>query len=289
MATRPLYRVEQYQREHQAQFYAFLDAPPEAKEKLRAPLYKSCFGPTGTYQWCDKSYNIIAKEGNCRNDCRYCYMKRIKSRFFNTDVEDLTMEVMPSRVDKKWRATTPPKVIMFPSAHDIFPEFVDDFVSACINICKANHKVLIVTKPMRAVVLRLIEKLAPYRAQLIFRLTISTSDPAILAYWEPNAPTFAERRECLALLHQANFETSVSMEPYLSDPRDVVANVDADTTETIWIGEMSGISQVDATPAEIERVKTLYAREYVEQLVRDLRPNPKVFWKTSVIKLLTKA
>ena len=79
----------------------------------------------------------------------------------------------------------------------------------------ASNEVLVVSKPRVACVKRLCAELLPYRDQIVFRFSIGSTDSAVLSFWEPGAPGFEERLECLRIAHISEYVTSVSCEPML--------------------------------------------------------------------------
>ena len=53
------------------------------------------------------------------------------------------------------------------------------------------------------------------REQLLFRFTVGSAKDDVLSFWEPGAPTFAERMASLELAWAHGYQTSVSCEPML--------------------------------------------------------------------------
>ena len=90
------------------------------------------------------------------------------------------------------------------------------------------------------------------------------------------------------------FKTSISLEPYLPDPRAVVSEVDQYVTDTIWIGLMNQIKQRLSQNGhsslvgsdELKSLESLYAKRYVQKLYNEFKNNPKVKWKDSIKKML---
>lgn len=264
-------------------FLAFLAGRGQKKELLAgiAALHNR--------QWSQHIHNILTATSNCANDCAYCYMKTLKHRFHGSDLEDLTMHTDPARVIKGWRrvrAGEAPKMFMFPSSHDIFPEFVDDYILAARAILAAGHELMVVTKPRRPVVDALMRALARHRGRVVFMLTITTSAPGQMAKYEARAPPLAERLACLQALHAAGFRTAVSVEPYLSDPRATLALVRPYVTEKVWIGPMSGVSGLSLDTSDI---RPLYSARYMRALADDLARDPIVRFKTALMKAVVRA
>jgi DNA repair photolyase len=111
--------------------------------------------------------------------------------------------------------------VMFPTTHDITPQFLEPCVQVLANLLTAGNRVLIVTKPHRVCVERLCAEFAGFKDQILFRFTIGAMDDRVLAFRDTHAPRFSERFACLKYAHRKAFETSVSIEPML-DPPNVV-------------------------------------------------------------------
>lgn len=86
----------------------------------------------------------------------------------------------------------------------------------------AGNKVLVVSKPHLECIRAICERFDLVKDQILFRFTIGACDDQILSYWEPNAPRYDERKQCLFYAYQAGLRTSVSVEPMLDS-----ANIDA--------------------------------------------------------------
>ena len=248
------------------------------------------------HQWSTKGkiHNIIDVHTNCANDCVYCYMKSLKHRFHATDIEDFTMGLSERAVAKRWRKATDARraLIMFPSSHDIFPEFVEAYATVALAMIEAGHDVLVVTKPRVECIEYLAEQFSEHKDKVIFRLTITSDDPDVLALWEPRVPKLNERLDCLRLLYGRGFLTSVSIEPYLTDPTPLLALIDEFVNETIFIGEMSGLEQARSRgidDGEIRRISALYTKDCTLAVIRRHQDNPKIRWKTSVMKRAMKS
>ncbi len=115
-----------------------------------------------------------------------------------------------------------------PDEHDILPEIVPAYIEQAKRMLDDGHAVLLVSKPRLAVMTALAAAFeSGYKDRIVFRLTIGSTDQSVLSFWEPSAPSFDERVAALKMLFERGFVTSVSVEPYLSDPRAVVAAVGA--------------------------------------------------------------
>ncbi|KAJ3431622.1 hypothetical protein M0812_20536 [Anaeramoeba flamelloides] len=240
---------------------------------------------THNKQWSDRIYNILTAGSNCKNDCKYCYMKAMKNRFIQTDLEDFTMKVNEKKVKKGWRTNqSKPKLFMFPSAHDIFDQFVDDYIQVSKKIILAGNEVLIVTKPSMVCIKKIINQLADFKKKILFRFTITSDDQDILDYWEPNAPSFEERLNCLKLCFENGFNTSVSIEPYLKFPNTLIETIAPYINDYIWVGLMSDLDTMENIKIdEIKRLNELYHYDNTLKLVNEFKNNKKIIFKTSIM------
>jgi DNA repair photolyase len=250
---------------------------------------------TGTREW-SKTNLSIAK--GCSHDCAYCYARHDAVQRFKRVEADAwtTMVVDPARVSKGYgkRKNEDSSVydIMFPTAHDIVPEILDDCVTVLKKVLAVGNTVLVVSKPHLECVERLLEELSPWKGQVTFRFTIGSDDDEILSLWEPGAPGFNERLSCLKLAFEDGWTTSVSAEPML-DPDNIdrlVEKLAPFVSETLWIGKMNKMRNrcVGIDDSTIEALENGVSDEKVLAMVDRLGSNPIIEWKDS-IKLVIEA
>lgn len=179
----------------------------------------------GEWQWGDKSYNIRRSDAGCKHACVYCYVTPLLQRFGQklTTVDDI--EEMPldsAKVSKGWRKATSPAVYFFPSTHDIFIENMVEYVEVCRKMIDAGHQIMYVSKPHLEGTKKFVEEVNKlgdeYKKSFATWVTITTNNDKLIKEWEPHAPCFAERVECLKYLHANGSRTCIMCEPYLSDP-----------------------------------------------------------------------
>lgn len=188
----------------------------------------------GTFEWSDKTINFIT---GCKNDCRYCYAKCMGIRYNRNTSENWKNEVVRenylTKSISKYKGT-----VMFPSSHDITPEHLNESITMLKNILKSGNQVLIVSKPHLECIKRICESFMDYKDRILFRFTIGSTDSTILKYWEPNAPSFEERLECLRLAINSGYQTSISSEPLLDrNVDDLINQLSPYVTDSIWIGK----------------------------------------------------
>jgi len=107
--------------------------------------------------------------------------------------------------------------VMLPSTHDITEHNIGDMLVLISKLLKRNNQLLIVSKP-RIKCIELLcnnEIITQYKEKIIFRFTIGSIDNKILQYWEPNAPSFEERIECVEYALEKEFPVTISCEPLL--------------------------------------------------------------------------
>lgn len=243
---------------------------------------------SGTKEWSVESVNCLT---GCSHDCRYCYGRASALRFgrIRSAAEWGRPKVQTAAVAKRRRRVE--GTVMFPSTHDILPEFLDPCLTVLLNVLEAGNRVLIVSKPHCDCIRAIVEEFGDYRDRILFRFTIGALDEELLAYWEPGAPTFAERYAALSLARAAGFRTSVSCEPLLDADwvLHLVAAIEDQVTDTIWIGKMNQprARAAPGTSAEaLARIEAGQTDERIRAIYRGLKDHPKIRWKESYKRIL---
>jgi DNA repair photolyase len=170
---------------------------------------------TGTKEWAVANVNCLI---GCSNGCRYCYGKSMARRFgrVSPDAEWIKPRLRVEEVGRKRYLKS--GTIMFPTTHDITPEFLEPCITVLKKLLEAGNRVLVVSKPHLACIERICKEFSQYKDRILFRFTIGAFDNDLLAFWEPGAPTFDERLACLKLAYDCGFQTNVSVEPMLDSP-----------------------------------------------------------------------
>ena len=180
---------------------------------------------------------------------------------------------------------------MFPTAHDITERNIDECLAVLSRMLAAGNDLLIVSKPRLSCVQRLCEELATYRAQIVFRFSIGSTDDAVLSYWEPGAPSFKARLACLQYAYAKDFQTSVSGEPMLDgEPDALISAVRPYVTDSIWLGKINRLRQImpfncPRDPESVRRGAALVALQTdkaICALYARYRSDAKVKWKDSI-------
>lgn len=248
---------------------------------------------TGTREWSSHSYNCCA---GCSNACVYCYARRIAVTRRGMKPEDWSTEmVLPAQVARAGK-TFAGGTVMFPTTHDITIGNLDACIEVLWKLARdGGNKILVVSKPKRACIRAIISALPAHREQIEFRFSIGGLSEPIRAFWEPGAPSFAERIECLRLAHQAGWKTSVSCEPLLEPCHvgELVATVYPFASE-IWIGTMNKIRArtgwlLAPTHPRIVELEQWQTATQVQYIAEQLAGYDKIRWKDSYRRILNLA
>ena len=252
---------------------------------------------TGTREWSESSVNI---QLGCENGCRYCYARynAVKFRKWCTDEQWLDPVIVLSKVTRSFLKRA--GVVMFPTTHDITPRNLSESLCVLGKLLKAGNKVLLVSKPRIDCISTICECFPEYRKRLMFRFTVGSMDDHVLKFWEPDAPSFGERKQCLAFAWSRGFRTSVSCEPFLDCEVDKIVDLfellKPYINNSFWIGKLRHFTKrvvlEGATAGDIERfVKPLQAAqsdEFVLGLCQRLNRERLVIWKDSIREVIEK-
>ena len=244
---------------------------------------------TGTREWAESNYNIGV---GCSHNCLYCYARTNALKFKWVDSTE-------SWIDEKLKDKMPPTtkkkgIVMFPTAHDITPFYLDSSLKSLKALLSNGNKVLIVSKPHMVCVEAMCKELLPWKNNILFRFTIGTNDETRAKFWEPGAPSIIERFYCLRYAYDKGFATSVSMEPILGtveETFDMFKVMEPFVTDTIWVGKMNRIdTRVKKSSVMIEaackEVAEMQNDKNIMWLVKTLKGNPKVSWKDSIKEVI---
>ncbi len=243
----------------------------------------------GFKEWTKYSVNCCS---GCANDCRYCYAKGMAVRFKQLTEEEWPLErVRQKDVDKKQKLYD--GRVMFPSSHDITPGNLDACMVVIEKLLKAGNELLIVSKPCLSCIHAICYSFNAYREKIIFRFTIGACDDEVLSFWEPNAPSYEERKASLRYAFEAGFETSVSVEPMLCAECvfDLVKDLEPFTTNSIWIGKMNHIKKnisldIEEIREAVKIIEKGQCDSNILSIYNELKDNPLVKWKDSIKKIV---
>ena len=184
---------------------------------------------------------------------------------------------------------------MFPSSHDVTSENIESSLTFLGNLLKSGNNVLIVTKPHLGVVEKICETFTAYKDNILFRFTIGSCDTETLKFWEPNAPSFAERLQSLKFAYENGFNTSVSSEPILdTNIIQLAETLFPYVTDSIWIGKPNRLKQIlkqngvndHETLQRAEELIASLSNEWILELYELFKDNPKIKWKESIKKVV---
>lgn len=238
---------------------------------------------SGTKEWSVASVNILK---GCSHDCRYCYAREMGVRrgYIVSNAAWSKPVLRVKELGKKRVKFNGP--VMFPTTHDILPEFLDECTATIVALLEAGNRVLLVSKPHLECVRHLCRNLDRFRSMVMWRFTIGAMSDDILGYWEPGAPTFSERISCLQLAHRAGYQTSISAEPLLEPERVVTlySRLSPWVTHSFWIGKLNGAHYRlprDTSRQEISRIMAEQTDDAIRATYSALKDRPLVRWKES--------
>lgn len=183
---------------------------------------------------------------------------------------------------------------MYPSQHDLSPDFKQQHMETISKLLAAGNSVLLVTKAHLETVQAICDRFDNQKDRLLFRITIGSLDRQICSFWEPGAPQPDERVEALKYAFTQGYMTSVSAEPMLDGPDNMIKlyrALEPYITNDIWFGKMNSIrSRVDmslpAVAAGVEIIEKLQSDANIGRLYEALKAEPKVKWKESIKKVV---
>ena len=245
----------------------------------------------GTYEWAVENANFIS---GCSHNCKYCYSREMAIRFKRKNIDNWhEEEINYLQLEKKAKKVD--GVIMFPSSHDITPESLDYSIQFLNKLLVLGNEVLIVTKPHLTVVRKICETFAEFKQNILFRFTIGSCDSDTLKFWEPNAPSYEERKQSLIYAFNTGFNTSISCEPMLDNKiEDLILDLNPYVTNSFWLGKMNfllrrlkmnGIGDELTIEKAMELVEQ-QSDENIKGLYSRLAANEKIKWKESIKKVV---
>ena len=240
----------------------------------------------GTKEWAVAEINCSI---GCPHDCRYCYARvaALDRGAIQSVGEWSRSRIIDGEIDRQ-RPRYPGRV-MFPTAHDIVEENLNEALEVISRLLEADNLVLIVSKPSLSCIEQICDRLSRRRNQILFRFTITARDGDILRFWEPGAPAYPERLDSLRLAYEKGFATSVSIEPILDleDLVDLIGEIEPLVTDSIWVGKMNRIEErvrieSSEAAAEVERIRSEQHDQKILDLYDSLKDNPLIRWKESI-------
>lgn len=253
------------------------------KIKITQPAGKPV---SGTKEWA--TYNINCCTG-CPHGCRYCYARYDATERYKRVARDAWTSMVIRSKDVLRRYKKLDGMVMFPTTHDIVPENLYACIIVLENLLSVGNKVLIVSKPWMECIEPICMYLKSYKKQILFRFTIGATDDNILGFWEPNAPSYAERKRCLEHAYSRGFRTSVSSEPMLDSENidNLISELMPFITDSMWIGKMNKIEsrvkvEDEETKQAVGRINAGQTDDKIKGIYTRHKDNDKVKWKESI-------
>lgn len=241
---------------------------------------------TGTREWAVKTVNCCT---GCSNNCRYCYAREMAVRFGHITKEEEWKNCLVRGEDVQKKYDKYDGRVMFPSTHDITPDNFKACFTVLAKLLGAGNNVLVVSKPNFECIRRVCDAFLDYKSNILFRFTIGAIDEHILSYWEPNAPSYIERKKALEYAFDKGFQTSVSAEPLLDAEGvdELVSDLLPFITDALWIGKMNKIDQrvaiTDDTVKEaVEKIKAGQTDDNIKKVYARYKDNRQIKWKDSI-------
>jgi DNA repair photolyase len=241
---------------------------------------------SGTKEWAVAEINCCV---GCPHNCRYCYARAAAFKNGLIDSAEQWTRMRCSDRSVPANAQRYGGQVMFPAAHDIVAENLELSIAVIDRLLAAGNRVLIVSKPDVYCIEQLCDQFNHQRSQLLFRFTITARDPAVVSFWEPNAPGYEDRLKSLKLAFARGFETSVSCEPILDieDCIQMVEEIEAFVSHSIWLGKMRRIEErvlvdSDAAAAEVARIVSQQSDARIRLLYESLKGKLLIRWKESI-------
>lgn len=245
----------------------------------------------GTYEWAVENANFIS---GCAHNCKYCYSKEMAIRFKRKTSKNWEKEeINSSQLIKKVKKVD--GLIMYPSSHDITPVNLQYSITFLQKLLESGNRVLIVSKPHMIVIEKICDTFSNFKDHILFRFTIGSNNSEVLKFWEPNAPSFEERLNCLKYAYGLGFSTSISCEPMLdSNIEQLVLELDPYVSDSIWIGKanfllrrlkMNGITDIENITKANELISS-QSDSKIKTLYNNLSTNQKIKWKESIKKIV---
>jgi DNA repair photolyase len=243
----------------------------------------------GTMEWATITVNCCT---GCSHDCRYCYAKGMAIRFKQVTATQWPLErIRPkdvAKIHQKYDGQ-----IMFPSSHDITPNNLKACLTVLKNLLGSGNRVLVVSKPHLDCIKAICEMFGSFKEQILFRFSIGACDDQILSYWEPNAPSYDERKQCLIYAHWAGFQTSVSVEPMLGSASidTLIGELLPYVTQSLWIGKMNHLGRFGkgsdtVLKQAIETIRQGQTDVIIKAIYQRYQDNPMIKWKKEIKKVV---
>lgn len=246
-------------------------------------------------QWADKTINFIT---GCSNQCKYCYSCEMATRLRHRDPTNWGNEIVRPKDVKRRMRKKHSRNVMFPSSHDISPNHLSEALKVLEHILISGNDVLVTSKPHYECIKKICETFPGYKDKILFRFTIGSLDSHVLKYWEPKAPSFEERFECLKLAFIMGFQTSVSAEPLLDkDVDSLISRLSPYITDTIWIGKaeqlrkrltINGYNDPMTVSKANDLIEWQKDPSFIQGLYENYKGNTLIRWKTSYLKEMAK-
>lgn len=246
----------------------------------------------GTKEWSVKSANFIT---GCSNNCSYCFSRATAIRTKRKTQDNWKEEIVRLKdLNKKWKLVEGGR-IMFPSSHDITPKHLQESIQFLRNIVAPGNEVLLVSKPHLECIKAICDEFTEYKKKILFRFTIGSANDEVLKFWEPGAPSFADRIKSLKYAYETDYSTSISCEPMLDNKiGDVISTVRPYVTHSIWLGKMNEMKHRLTLNTELtqelkdkaNQLNVWQSDNKIKSLYEIYKNDPLIRWKSDIKKVV---
>lgn len=181
-------------------------------------------------------------------------------------------------------------LFMYPTSHDIFPldctceiskeiresisldqyKKIEECYKTSLNVIDhvlhVGNRLLLVTKPHYKFIQDCISRFKQFKDQIIFRFTITSLGNKLMREFEPKAPDFKERMECIDIALKNGFNVTISIEPFLDmNPIKLIEylNLNFPGLSEIWLGAMSKVPKKRFTESQSRYLDNIYNRNNI--------------------------
>jgi len=229
----------------------------------------------------------------CENNCRYCYAhSEGATKGWSKILTSWDKPAVRINSYRKKHKKYDTQVMCFGS-HDITENNIITAIPIVRKLLDKDNKVVIVSKPRLSVIKQLCREFQGHKDKIVLRFTITTTNQALMSFWERNASSYKERKECLKYAYEEGWQTSVAVEPILDidDADNLVAELVPFVKHSMWFGLMSNIDKnVKGNSPEIqaakEKIKKDQVIDRIKALVLKHYLNSKIFWKNNIVAQL---
>jgi DNA repair photolyase len=244
----------------------------------------------GFDEFSDGKISKLPLQIGCSNDCLYCHQKYrhcIRQKKENWNIITLNEK----NFNINWENKITGLLQLNNTSDFIYKNRGNllNYIRVIKKALSAFDEVQITTKADYRFISCLFSELLghPDIHKLHIYFTITSEDDAVLEIFEPNAPNYQSRIESLELAFKMGVQTSLLIEPCLTNPISIINTCESFVSKNIWIGKMNYMTQIRNSilvPEDkkhyFDELKIFYKDNWdtIRSKVNSLN-NPKIHWK----------